>query len=710
MATSDLRTDPETGEVFYLIRGADGLLYRSDRSTPYAPRVGIDYQPNTDPNAPFRPKDPGAASIYDNMPPDKRESYGKSWQKTLDYVSGQMIGEITNQGLLGAESVLDNPRYQPVLSERPELANTVRGLLDTAESTYQNFLNAPATQQDWESVVYQQEYPVGKSIDSVYRDPTTGYGIIGLRDANGLVERGIVDPKGRYLRGGLYTAKDIVDATSNNDFKKAITETFRAQGIVPGGTNDNFWSFQPYKSSEGAEVLPSQYGSPQPTTTLEPIQETAFYQGVQNPLSVIQEPAQELTNIYEDVRTKVGTFVGEPGVAGFTPQTPNVSLPPLSDFGGAAVQLQAPTQTQQSPRTQSILASLPSDWNTYTPANKRFWFESNGVTRTDLEAAGVPQADINALYAQTAVEKKGSTGTTNVTNQTATNLLNKNISIADASAVFQSLFGRAPTQQELANFASVAANDPRLASRSAFEAYLRGTPDYLALQQQTQQQQNQGLTSITQQQAIDTFQSIFGRVPNSTELANFLAYQRGSTPFTSTDALAAYLRSTPDFAAYQARKALQPMTYGRAVVPQSQLQYGYGPEQGLLTNIKGPTGQQIQNQMDAFYAASYGGTPTAGLLAPAIAQMANQQQPPNFYAMPTGAPSMQELTQRAQGLLDQGYTMADLRSQAMQNNLSPQVTGAILSNVQQGGSTPYLQGLLSGELPLVAGQNLLAAR
>jgi hypothetical protein len=382
------------------------------------------------------------------------------------------------------------------------------------------------------------------------------------------------------------------------------------------------------------------------------------------------------------------------------------------------LQQQAQTTQQQSPRTQQILSLLPADWNTYTPANKRFWFESNGVTRADLEAAGIPQTDINALYAQAAVEKKSNQvtsglldtndQTTNVTNQTATGLLNANISLADASAVFQSLFGKAPSEQQLRNFASIAANDPRLASRSAFEAYLRGTPDYLALQQQTQQQQ--GLTNITQQQAIDTFKSIFGRVPNSSELANFLAYQRGSTPFTSTDALAAYLRSTPDFAAYQARQALPPMTYGRAVVPQSQLQYGYGPEQGLLTNIKGPTGQQIQNQMDAFYAASYGGTPTAGLLAPAIAQMANQQQPPNFYAMPTGAPSMQELTQRAQGLLDQGYTMADLRSQAMQNNLSPQVTGAILSNVQQGGATPYLQGLLSGELPLVAGQNLLAAR
>ncbi len=91
MATSNMLTDPTTGEAYFLVRGADGNLYRSDRSMPGAPRVGIDYQPNTDPNAPFRPKDPGAAAAYDNLPPGQRESYGKSWQETLDFVSKLLI-------------------------------------------------------------------------------------------------------------------------------------------------------------------------------------------------------------------------------------------------------------------------------------------------------------------------------------------------------------------------------------------------------------------------------------------------------------------------------------------------------------------------------------------------------------------------------------------------------------------------------------------
>jgi hypothetical protein len=127
----------------------------------------------------------------------------------------------------------------------------------------------------------------------------------------------------------------------------------------------------------------------------------------------------------------------------------------------------------------------------------------------------------------------------------------------------------------------------------------------------------------------------------------------------------------------------------------------------LLTNIKGPTGQQIQNYMDAFYAASYGGTPTAGLLAPRVA--ANQVTlPASFYAMPQGAPTAQQLAATGQGLLNTGTTFNDLRTEAQKSNLSPQVTGSILSTLNQGASLPYVQGLLSGTLPLVAGENLLA--
>jgi hypothetical protein len=597
-----------------------------------------------------------------------------------------------------------------------------------------------------------------KEVPVVWRDPSSGFGIGVAVDGNQVEKLVYFNPQGYKLRSSIFTAEELYKNASEFgiglDQIGGLGTKLDTAGLKykPGelyagvGSNlgINFSDVQQGKLGSAYDWTQDPFASQKGPGAMDRLAES---QALADRLGIKRETSQNFAQI--------NPYVGPSGTRNFAVVVPSISGSPtvsyyatqeeadaakylyggtvynLAETGGIRLesqpaqqqqtqnlQQQAQTTQQQSPRTQQILSLLPADWNTYTPANKRFWFESNGVTRADLEAAGIPQTDINALYAQAAVEKKSNqaaTGlldtnnqTTNVTDQSTTGLLNANISLADASAVFQSLFGKAPSEQQLRNFASIAANDPRLASRSAFEAYLRGTPDYLALQQQTQQQQ--GLTNITQQQAIDTFKSIFGRVPNSSELANFLAYQRGSTPFTSTDALAAYLRSTPDFAAYQARQALPPMTYGRAVVPQSQLQYGYGPEQGLLTNIKGPTGQQIQNQMDAFYAASYGGTPTAGLLAPAIAQMANQQQPPNFYAMPTGAPSMQELTQRAQGLLDQGYTMADLRSQAMQNNLSPQVTGAILSNVQQGGATPYLQGLLSGELPLVAGQNLLAAR
>jgi len=605
-----------------------------------------------------------------------------------------------------------------------------------------------------------------KEVPVVWRDPSSGFGIGVAVDGNQVEKLVYFNPQGYKLRSSIFTAEELYKNASEFgiglDQIGGLGTKLDTAGLKykPGelyagvGSNlgINFSDVQQGKLGSAYDWTQDPFASQKGPGAMDRLAES---QALAERLGIKRETSENLAQI--------NSYVGPSGTRNFAVVVPSISGSPtvsyyatqeeadaakylyggtvynLAETGGIGLesqpaqqqqtqnlQQQAQTTQQQSPRTQQILSLLPADWNTYTPANKRFWFESNGVTRADLEAAGIPQTDINALYAQAAVEKKSNqaaTGlldtnnqTTNVADQSTTGLLNANISLADASAVFQSLFGKAPNEQQLRNFASIAANDPRLASRSAFEAYLRGTPDYLALQQQQQQQQQQqtqqqqGLTNITQQQAIDTFKSIFGRVPNSTELANFLAYQRGSTPFTSTDALAAYLRSTPDFAAYQARQALPPMTYGRAVVPQSQLQYGYGPEQGLLTNIKGPTGQQIQNQMDAFYAASYGGTPTAGLLAPAIAQMANQQQPPNFYAMPTGAPSMQELTQRAQGLLDQGYTMADLRSQAMQNNLSPQVTGAILSNVQQGGATPYLQGLLSGELPLVAGQNLLAAR
>jgi len=630
---------------------------------------------------------------------------------------------------------------------------------------------------DWLENVRQGYGPSGqgaqseKEVPVVWRDPNSGFGIGVAVDGNQVEKLVYFNPQGYKLRSSIFTAPELYKNAS--EFGIGLSQIgglgakLDAAGLKykPGelyagvGSNlgINFSDVQQGKLGSAYDWTQDPFASQKGPSASDQL---AASQALADRLGIKRETSENLAQI--------NPYVGPSGTRNFAVVVPSISGSPtisyyatqedadaakylyggtvynLAETGGISLgsqpaqqqqttqQQQTQTTQQQSPRTQQILSLLPTDWNTYTPANKRFWFESKGVTRADLEAAGIPQADINALYAQAAVEKKSNqatTGlldtnnqTTNVTDQSTTGLLNANISLADASAVFQSLFGKAPNEQQLRNFASIGANDPRLASRSAFETYLRGTTDYANYLKSIANTGNVGdtgntgnvgstvTTNITQQQAIDTFKSIFGRVPNATELSNFLAYQSGKTPFTSTDALAAYLRSTPDFQMYQARQALQPMTYGRAVVPQSQLQYGYGPEQGLLTNIKGPTGQQIQNQMDAFYAASYGGTPTAGLLAPAIAEMANQKQPPNFYAMPTGSPSMQELTQRAQGLLDQGYTMADLRSQAMQNNLSPQVTGAILSNVQQGGATPYLQGLLSGELPLVAGQNLLAAR
>lgn len=334
------------------------------------------------------------------------------------------------------------------------------------------------------------------------------------------------------------------------------------------------------------------------------------------------------------------------------------------------------------------------------------------------------------------------TTTPKPTSSPSTGLLDaaKPISISQAAEVFYGLFGRQPSQNELSNFnAAIAANNPVLSSETSFYNYLRNTPEYqtyvnslLSMQSQVLGKPSTGTTTTTTTaptttpaptgtpaptsapgvpindvQASAVFQSVFGRVPNATELANFRGYQQGTTPFTSADALTTYLMSTPDYAFYKANQALPPETYGKAVVPQAQLQYGYGPEQGLLTNIKGPTGQQIQNYMDAFYAASYGGTPTAGLLAPRVA--ANQVTlPASFYAMPQGAPTAQQLAATGQGLLNTGATFNDLRAEAQKSNLSPQVTGSILSTLNQGASLPYVQGLLSGTLPLVAGENLLA--
>jgi hypothetical protein len=186
-------TDPATGEAYYLISGPDGSLYRSDRSIPGLPRVGIDYQPNTDASAPFRPKDPLAASIYDSMPPDQRVAYGKNWQET----TGSTVG---NFAPLKSDVLPEGYFRNPVKSSGS--LSQIPGALNDGE-----FLPI-LKDDDWYMTRDLQGVP--KDTSRTWRDPISGYGISvdPYRDVSAAAFT-YYDPQGRKLRSSIFNPDEL---------------------------------------------------------------------------------------------------------------------------------------------------------------------------------------------------------------------------------------------------------------------------------------------------------------------------------------------------------------------------------------------------------------------------------------------------------------------------------------------------------------------
>lgn len=154
----------------------------------------------------------------------------------------------------------------------------------------------------------------------------------------------------------------------------------------------------------------------------------------------------------------------------------------------------------------------------------------------------------------------------------------------------------------------------------------------------------------------------------------------------------------------------RPMQVGRAVQPIDVLQYGYGPEQGLLSGVEGPSPEQIRAAQASFYQSSLSNAPTYGLLAERLSESRQPNAPRrnDFYAVPKNYPGMNELLRQSQEAINDGSaSINDLRQRGYDVGLSPQITGQILSLVNQGAATPYKNAMLSGNLPNVAGENVL---
>jgi hypothetical protein len=398
---------------------------------------------------------------------------------------------------------------------------------------------------DWLKNVREGYGPSGQGARSeaevpvVWRDPNSGLGIGVAVKGNQVENLVYFDPQGRPLRSSIFTAPELYRNASefgigldhigglgvkldNAGIKYKPGELYAGVGSNLG---INFSDVQQGKLGSAYDWTQDPFAAQKGPSASDQL---ASSQALADRLGIKRETSENLAQI--------NPYVGPSGTRNFAVVVPSISGSPtvsyyatqeeadaakylyngtvynLAETGGISLgsqpaqQQQTQTTQQQSPRTKQILDLLPKDWDEYTPANKRFWFESKGVTSDDLKKAGIPQTDINALYAQPAVEKKGNqaatglldtnnqttnvtnqstTGlldtnnqTTNVTNQSTTGLLDTNILLDDASAVFESVFGRKPNQQELDNFASIAANDPRLASTTAFGDYLKGTPDY----------------------------------------------------------------------------------------------------------------------------------------------------------------------------------------------------------------------------------------
>ncbi len=300
---NQLFTDEATGERYFMVKGPDGKAYRSDRPIP---------------------------GVSQGLSPEEQAAYADSLRKSQDVTALGMLQRVN--ALRQQEEALspnkmewfdqaqrlmkENPNYQMLQRQRPELFDPVSSAVQEAQGAYQTEQAAPASQQLWESKVYQQNYGQGNVLDSVYRDPTTGYGVVSLRDPKGFVERGIVDQKGNFLVGGNYRAQDLLgDAQRlSPKFSENISSLLKSQGITPG-VNDTFFGFQPYQqvSGQGTERTDTPFAQPVPTTTLlKDIPRTSPY----------QTQVDRMQELYENLSKRLKGVKGEPGMPGYTEERP----------------------------------------------------------------------------------------------------------------------------------------------------------------------------------------------------------------------------------------------------------------------------------------------------------------------------------------------------------------------------------------------------
>lgn len=345
-----LFTDEATGERYFMVKGPDGKAYRSDRPIP---------------------------GISQGLSPEEQAAYADSLRKSQEVTALGMLQRV--DALRQQEEALspnkmewfdqaqrlmkEDPNYQMLQRQRPELFKPVSSAVQEAQGAYQTEQAAPASQQLWESKVYQQNYGQGNVLDSVYRDPTTGYGVVSLRDPKGFVERGIVDQKGNFLVGGDYRAQDLLEDAQrlSPKFSENISSLLKSQGITPG-VNDTFFRFQPYQqvTGEGTERTGTPFAQPAPTTTLlKDIPRTSPY----------QTQVDRMQELYENLSNRLEGVKGEPGsplTPGYTEKTEKTASQLLGDLDGvdqesSSVVLGSTTTSQPitpgSTTTQPIILS-----------------------------------------------------------------------------------------------------------------------------------------------------------------------------------------------------------------------------------------------------------------------------------------------------------------------------------------------------------------
>jgi len=266
------------------------------------------------------------------------------------------------------------------------------------------------------------------------------------------------------------------------------------------------------------------------------------------------------------------------------------------------------------------------------------------------------------------------------------------IDIDTASSVFEGIFGRQPYASELTNFfVAIENKDPRVASVEAFTQYLMGTmatpaptpaptatpsptptptvtpaptgtpaptvtpaptpsptttptptvtpaptpaPTVTPAPTLPPATPKPPATVLSELQARSIFLNLFGRQPDATELANFLAAQSSTNPFVTPQSLESYLRGTDAYTRYL-QSLQQPTTSGFSSVPQT---FG-GAFSVPVTPMAGP----------AYY--EVGGSPI----------------------METSAVAGPEIRRRTQQRLGEGFTREQLTNYAISQGLSPDV-------------------------------------